>query len=551
MKTATTHPPGSPKPHRRGRWQVAVALLGTLQLFATEVAFAQAPVFGPGVNLDQKEIMGGHVPLEKLLESGGQFWTTPFTVADGMGEGATGPRAAQRAALYPNNPTFPFLRLNGIDSQSCYECHNSIGSYVVPGGAGTALIRKPGSVGGSAGFNSDAFINPLFPNPPTLFVRNPPHVFGVGYVQQLAYEMTHELQDLHDAAQVAAQKNKGVTQSVKLTSKGVDFGTFQTTCLDSADKCIDDFTHVEGVSADLIVRPLQWKGIASSVRHFVRDALDNDKDGKIDEVTVGNLTAMVAFVAMTRPPVRKAPDQETAAEKLGEQIFSGNGSKNIPANNKMCATCHIPSLKLTDATLLIEDPAIPVDVKSIVAPKRVGTGPTLTDATTDPSTLAVTRIRAMKLKGIAPQAPDFYKIDLTNPTGLLPNSYTLPRLPAADDGGVEVPLFSDLRRHNMGDGLTDPLLQVDGKPVEQGTDVVGISVPAPLFLTRPLWGVADTGPWLHDGRARSLKEAILLHESNGSEANPVIEVFKSLMPPEQDAVISFLLTLQLPLQKGL
>ena len=62
----------------------------------------------------------------------------------------------------------------------------------------------------------------------------------------------------------------------------------------------------------------------------------------------------------------------------------------------------------------------------------------------------------------------------------------------------------------------------------QPTDVAGLVVPEDEFLTRPLWGVGDTGPWLHDGRAESLEEAILLHRSDGSEANDVIDAFTKL-----------------------
>jgi CxxC motif-containing protein (DUF1111 family) len=72
-------------------------------------------------------------------------------------------------------------------------------------------------------------------------------------------------------------------------------------------------------------------------------------------------------------------------------------------------------------------------------------------------------------------------------------------------------------------------------------------VPEDEFLTRPLRGVGDTGPWLHDGRAQSLEEAILLHRSEGSEANDVIDAFTKLPRCDQDAIIKFLLTLRLPL----
>ena len=118
---------------------------------------------------------------------------------------------------------------------------------------------------------------------------------------------------------------------------------------------------------------------------------------------------------------------------------------------------------------------------------------------------------------------------------------TQPRLPENADGTVDVPLFSDLRRHKMGELLSER------KGFVQGTDVDGITVAEDEVLTRPLWGVAHTGPWLHDGRAQSLREAILLHDSRGSEAHSVIEAFKSLSPEDQDSVVNFLLTLQLPL----
>ena len=46
--------------------------------------------------------------------------------------------------------------------------------------------------------------------------------------------------------------------------------------------------------------------------------------------------------------------------------------------------------------------------------------------------------------------------------------------------------------------------------------------------------------------ARTLREAILMHESLGSEANPVIDTFKSLTCDDQAAIVEFLLSLRLP-----
>src|SRR5262249_62084333 len=67
-----------------------------------------------------------------------------------------------------------------------------------------------------------------------------------------------------------------------------------------------------------------------------------------------------------------------------------------------------------------------------------------------------------------------------------------------------VHLFSDLKRHDMGDGLATP--------AAQGT------IPARVFLTRPLWGLADTAPSLHDGRAPTIHDAIVLHGGEATAA---------------------------------
>ncbi len=49
------------------------------------------------------------------------------------------------------------------------------------------------------------------------------------------------------------------------------------------------------------------------------------------------------------------------------------------------------------------------------------------------------------------------------------------------------------------------------------------------FQTARLWGVADTAPYLHDGRAATLTEAILWH---GGEAESAAIFFDSLADDE-------------------
>jgi CxxC motif-containing protein (DUF1111 family) len=74
--------------------------------------------------------------------------------------------------------------------------------------------------------------------------------------------------------------------------------------------------------------------------------------------------------------------------------------------------------------------------------------------------------------------------------------------------------FTDLRTHDLGDGLAETHL--DGTPSANAT--------ARRWRTPPLWGlgrrteVQGTAGFLHDGRARTIEEAILWHGGEASSA---------------------------------
>jgi hypothetical protein len=63
------------------------------------------------------------------------------------------------------------------------------------------------------------------------------------------------------------------------------------------------------------------------------------------------------------------------------------------------------------------------------------------------------------------------------------------------------------------------------------------------YTTARLWGIADTAPYLHDGRATTLTDAILMH---GGEAQAVRGAFASLDAAGQDDLIAFLRSLRAP-----
>jgi cytochrome c peroxidase len=592
-----------------------VCLTSTLSLGVTgNHALAQQSAITPDVNIDQIKLENGDYTLRKVLESGGQFFTVPYIpydkvtkTGDGYGEGPDGPRNAQRYAFYPvDYPKYHFLRLNGLDSQSCYECHNSIGQYVEPGTKSKAMIRKPTPVGGSGGSNSNAFINPEFPYRQTYIVRSPPHVFGSGYTQSMATQMSHTLMARRKSARIVAKNTPGHPVEFSLLANGQSYGSFTTTFYPrmakskkaivfgcdkfstdptttfGVDGFIDDYSESNGVACDLVIRPFQWKGISSSVRHFARDALDFhlsmqavekygdldcDKDGKINEMSLGNVSALVSFVTMFRPPHQVIPKSQSALIAQGEKIFKGKVKIDGYKGN-MCASCHATSMVLDTPILTIDNPGKAKNVNcqtldaGLVSPVPASQLAVARKFNESMNTINVDKLVSPLLRGkVTPNhvyqslreamkkqfndnpSPG-YRINLNNPgKGINVPSYVYPRLKPNSDNSVDIPLFSDLRMHNMGEGLQDV--------GPQGADVDGLQIPKPMFLTRPLWGVADTGPWLHDGRALTLHDAILQHKSKGSEANPVINAFLKLDPAKQAAVEAFLLSLQLPVQQGL
>jgi CxxC motif-containing protein (DUF1111 family) len=63
------------------------------------------------------------------------------------------------------------------------------------------------------------------------------------------------------------------------------------------------------------------------------------------------------------------------------------------------------------------------------------------------------------------------------------------------------------------------------------------------WRTPPLWGVADSAPYLHDGRAATLHDAIKLH---AGQAQKSATRFSELPAGQQEELIAFLNTLRAP-----
>ena len=63
------------------------------------------------------------------------------------------------------------------------------------------------------------------------------------------------------------------------------------------------------------------------------------------------------------------------------------------------------------------------------------------------------------------------------------------------------------------------------------------------WKTPPLWGVADSAPYFHDGGSTSLESAISRHHG---DAETVLEAYKRLGGDGQQSILAFLKTLRAP-----
>jgi hypothetical protein len=425
-------------------------------------------------SLDQDEIAAGRFSLRELRRVGLEVFAVPFVKAEGYGDGPPDPSDPISFGGRPtlqNNGTY--LRVNGLDAQACVECHAFVSSTEGPvqlgiGGFG-GIINAPIFMPREIDVGDDRRNGFAFLDGRLIV---PPHLFGSGGVQLLAKEMTAELQALRERALA----HPG--EPVELRAKGVFFGTIVA---DRSGRI--DPSQIEGVAEDLVVRPFGRKGEFSSVRQFdlvalqfhlgiqpsevVGEGVDADGDGVVDEATPDQVSALEIFITTMESPQGRKLD---AAGRRGRRHFRETG----------CGDCH-RTLQTWDSVLAYSLPEI----------------------------------------ATAPFENAYYEVDLAKAP---------PRFRRTRQGGLDVPLFSDLKRHDMGPDLAETF---HGASERQNRE----------FITAKLWGVGDSAPYLHDGRAQTLREAIELH---GGEALDAREAFVWLAEREQEELLAFLRSLRLP-----
>jgi CxxC motif-containing protein (DUF1111 family) len=110
-----------------------------------------------------------------------------------------------------------------------------------------------------------------------------------------------------------------------------------------------------------------------------------------------------------------------------------------------------------------------------------------------------------------------------------PTLQTSPYAPFAELRNQTIHPYTDLLLHDLGPGLADNL----GEGNASGSQ----------WRTAPLWSIGLTAglsggeAYLHDGRARSLAEAILWHDGEAAASK---EAFRTMSAPDRAALIAFL-----------
>ncbi len=389
---------------------------------------------------------------------------------------------------------------------------DGVGDIAAEGSIGAGLVDScagcHGRPRGAAGFGGVVFTRPDS--------RDAPHLFGLGLVEMLADEITHDLRRIRAEATAKAQSSGSVVAR-ELVSKGIRYGRIRV----NPDGSVDP-SNIQGINPDLRVRPFFHEGGTISIREFVVGALNAemgleafDPDlvqastgGKV--VTPAGMVLDGSLDAIESPPAISEsddPDLDGTANEIPVSVVdhlefyllnyfkpaTGRQTRNSQKGRKLfenirCTGCHIPSL------VIAKDRRV-ADVETVYDARR-GIFNRL-------FATAIPLLQEMPGSG--------------NPSVKQPKSQSF----------VVKNFYADFKRHNLGSNFWER--NFDGTLTKE-------------FMTEPLWGVGTTAPYGHDGRSINLWSVIMRH---GGEAQEARDRFARLSNGKQSQILDFLESLAL------
>jgi len=107
----------------------------------------------------------------------------------------------------------------------------------------------------------------------------------------------------------------------------------------------------------------------------------------------------------------------------------------------------------------------------------------------------------------------------------VPSLRTAADYPIALLADIDAPVYSDVLLHDMGAELADGIADGDASGSE--------------WRTAPLVGMRFFRSFLHDGRAKTLRDAVVAHGGPGSEASVAAAAFQALSAADQQRLLDF------------
>lgn len=338
-----------------------------------------------------------------------------------------------------------------------------------------------------------------------LFQRNTPSLFGSGLIDQIEDEVILKLAKLQ-------QRHPEISGRASILRDGT-IGRFG------------------------------WRGNANRLIHFIDRACANELGLETErrrqgvdptrpqyrnpavDISDQQIEQMSAFVAALPSPVREIPSSPIARELAthGAGLFQSMG----------CSVCHVPELAPARgiySDLLLHDMGSQLYDFDAAEPSIVRTK-LIKEVRVVPESVEFTHYYGHPVKLGAMRI--FDRCDCVTERGtLVERDYVTVAAIGQGRGFDRSPnnlTFSRVRGRFREELGVERHLEPSNTTQE--------------WRTPPLWGLADSAPYMHDGRAETVLEAIAMH---GGESAGTRDRFLQLSLPEQRAILAFLGTLIAP-----